>query len=138
MQAPFLGLAKVDLLKTLTQTPKHPKTPSVPFWNFTSSASFLRNQLQAFARAVLAFCCVSLSTVSVDNFAFDTLRLGPRTCHSFHRARKMDFFRLPSLFLHLCIHAKVCSRPFTVQIILQRLRKRSCTYGDLCFETVNN
>jgi hypothetical protein len=98
MQTPYLGHAKGDHLKIHTQTPKHPKTPSRPFWSFRSSASILRNQLQAFARAVLAFCSVDLSTVSVDNFAFATLRLGPRTCHSFHRARKMDFLSCHPFF----------------------------------------
>lgn len=118
MQTPYLGLAKRDHLEIYTQIPKNPKTPSRPFWSVTTSASFLRNQLQAFARAVLAFCSVGLSTVSVDNFAFATLRLGPRTCHSFHRARKMDFLSCHPCFCICVFHAKVCKRPFTVQIIL--------------------
>jgi hypothetical protein len=104
MQTPYLGHAKGYHLKIHTQTPKHPKTPSRPFWSFTSSASFLRNQLQAFARAVLAFCCVGLSTVSVDNFAFATLRLGPRTSRSFHRAGKMDFLSCHPFFYRTCFH----------------------------------
>jgi hypothetical protein len=58
------------------QTPKHPKTPSSPFWIFTSYASFLRNQLQAFTRGVLAFQAVGLSYVPVDNFVFDNTAEG--------------------------------------------------------------
>ena len=44
-QTPYLGLAKRDHLKIFTQIPKHPKTPSRPFWSFVAQRGIFGDNL---------------------------------------------------------------------------------------------